>query len=281
MTDFNFQYEDPYHPRLMELLEREPIRRVIGNAVSGYEQLLLLRHWVASQWNASKPLPYPRHDAIEILDNARSGGGGFCGQFAMVYVQCCVALSHHARFIEIGSRTEPVVHFLTEVWIPELGKWAVMEPDSHLNAHYVLKGEKIPLSALEIHEKLVSDEIDQVDLVTMWPGRMPRNLFFKLHRPNNARKLTPQSYEQIRDKWVSHFYYLRVVFKQDFLSNPGRIIPYDDTFERYETSVEWRDDKTIPWEDSEYRVSYAPNKPLCRRETWSKEELNFRPRGVR
>lgn len=269
MSQFEFQYEDIYHPRLRELLEREPIRRVIANSANGFEQLLLLRHWVASQWIHRWPNPYPRHDAIEILENARAGGGGYCGQFAVVYLQCCLALSHHARFVELGSLTDPVSHFITEVWLPELGKWAVMEPDSTLNACYVLKGqEDIPLSALEIHEKVVADQIAQVDMVSMWP-----------RGPRGQRKRFP--YEMVRDKWVSQFYYLRVVFKQDFLSNPCRIIPHDDTFERYETAVEWRDDKTVPWEDSEHRVSYAPNKPLCRRETRCKEDLYFKPRGAR
>jgi len=268
MTDLNFQYEDPCHPRLMELLEREPIQQVIAPSKDDLEQLILLRHWVAWQWRAKKPRPYPRHDAIEILNNARSGGGGFCGQFAMLYIQCCVALSHHARTIEIGSKDNPVSHFLTEVWIPELQKWVVMEPDSNINAHYVLKGQKTPLSGLEIHEKVVNGQANQVELVSMWPGG-PR--FY------NKRV----SYEEGRDKWVNYFYYLRIVFKQDFLSKPCRIIPYDDTFERYETTIEWRDDKTIPWEKSEHRASHAPNQQLCRRETWRKEDLYFKPRGSR
>ena len=264
MSELKFEYEDLYHPRLKELREREPIQRVIFNGKNHFERLVLLRHWVASQWRHRRPNPYPPHDAIEILDSARAGGGGHCGQFGILYLQSCLAVGYQARAIEVGSRECVAVHFPIEVWIPDYQKWAVMEADSLLNCYYVLQGQGIPLSGLEIHDQVVTGNLEKVEMVTMWPGGIARTAIDE-----------PQA---IRQKWVERFYYLRVVFKQDFLSNPCLMEPPDNTFERYETAVEWLDEHTVPWERSEFSVPHLPNAPVCRRQTSRKEDLYFKPK---
>src|SRR5690349_13373752 len=67
------RYEDPSHPRLKELRERENLDAVVLPGRSEFENILAMKDWVAAQWPHSTPDPYPPWDAITILDWIRGG----------------------------------------------------------------------------------------------------------------------------------------------------------------------------------------------------------------
>ncbi|HBA59869.1 MAG TPA: hypothetical protein DCZ92_03425 [Elusimicrobia bacterium] len=135
--------EDLLHPRLRFLREREKLESVTASGRTQFEKIVALRKWTRSQWPPGSKFFYPPWDAVEILDLARKHKNyGFCAQYGVVFLQACLSMGIHARYLDI------VGHFVTEVWSDEFDKWILMDPNFDL--HYEKNG--IPLNAREICE---------------------------------------------------------------------------------------------------------------------------------
>lgn len=217
-----FRYESPWVSRLNELGLRERLDEVVGGSASEFQRVIVrLRDWVAAQFPTTYPDPYPPWDALVILDWIRSGiTGGFCGQYAQIFLQSLAYLGVPARYVEIGHTENPYSHFLTEVWSREYDKWVLMDPN--YNVHF--EGDGIPLSALEIHTALLRGAAATVTPV-LGPTRdgLPSPYWWPL-------------------QMVELFYYLRFDLKNDHLTNP------DNPYDMWNEVVEWRDSMTVPWE---------------------------------
>ena len=130
---YRFFEESAEHPRLRLLRQREKLDQVVAPGKTQFEKLVLLRKWAHGQWQSQdRPFYYPPWDALEILDLVRKHHNyGFCGQYAVVFTQACLALGMHARYVDVG-------HFLSEAWSEELNDWVVMDPTNDL--HYERDG---------------------------------------------------------------------------------------------------------------------------------------------
>jgi hypothetical protein len=151
-TSIPFEYEDPFHPRLVALRRKYKLDDVVAGAYSETEKLIKLRSWVSKQWKFKPPVDgkYPAWDADEILQGKR----GFCVQYAIVYMQCCISLGYQARFV-FGDQPGTIAagHEICEVWSNEHRKWILMDPNN--DEHYVDPATGIPLSMLETHDRLL------------------------------------------------------------------------------------------------------------------------------
>lgn len=241
------RFEDPGHPRLKQLRERENLDAVILPGRSEFENILAMKDWVAAQWPHSTPDPYPPWDAIDILDWIRGGvTGGFCGQYSQVLLQALAAFGYQARYVEIGTVDNPWAHFVVEAWSNNFNKWMVMDAD--FNVHYMRDG--IPLSAIDLHEALVNDNTSDIAVVL---------------GPTRAGHDDPHIYPQ---RTIEFYYYLRLLLKGNHLSD--QITPAID---RYNDSIEWSDGYTVPWEQSEVASIFVKerisNMTLSDRATWA------------
>ncbi len=241
------RYEDPSHPRLKELRERENLDAVVLPGRSEFENILAMKDWVAAQWPHSTPDPYPPWDAITILDWIRGGvTGGFCGQYSQVLLQALAAFGYQSRYIEIGSVDNPWAHFVVEVWSNDYNKWVVMDAD--YNVHFMRDG--IPLSAIDLHEALVRDRTSEITAVL---------------GPTRDGHGDPDTWPQ---RTIELYYYLRLILKGDHLSD--EITPAID---RYNDSLEWSDEYTVPWDQSEVPSIYVKerisNMTHSERATWA------------
>lgn len=234
------RYEHFDAPRIQELAAREGLDAVVAGAASEFEAVLKLRNWVASQFPFGEPNPYPPWDALIILDAIRAGlTEGFCAQYSQVMLQSLAALGIPARYIEVGKVDNPYAHFPLEVWLNSLNKWAVIDPS--LNIHYERNG--VPLSALEIHDALVSGTADAVEVVegAHRAGRPSLD-----HWPLRTRSL---------------FYYVRYHLKADHV-----FAPYEAPFDRWGDMIEFSDHRTVPWESSTV-VAPFPKEQMTARST--------------
>jgi len=142
----NFIWQNPANPLLIRLREREELDSLLKESSSEIERFTVLQNWTRSQWEPGTPNPYPKWNAIEILDSIRAGKtGGFCGQYTQVFVQALASLGYQARYVELRG------HVTVEVWSNELGKWILMDPfyglvflrkGTRLNAHEVYRAVK-------------------------------------------------------------------------------------------------------------------------------------------
>lgn len=150
-----FEYEPLDHPSPKKLRELYKLDEVVAGAKSRFERIVRLNHWVSQQWKWHPPDPYPNWDALELLEKQPNGEslGGFCGQYAIVMVQCCVAMGMQARYVFGDFR--PVIngHEVVEVWSDGHGKWVLMDPD--MDRYYTDRASGIPLNALDLHRAIL------------------------------------------------------------------------------------------------------------------------------
>jgi len=151
-TSMPFAYEDFRHPKLAELRAKYKLDEVAAPGKTEFERLLLLRNWVSAQWKY-KPATdgYPAWDADEILTQKK----GFCVQYAIVYMQCCLSLGYNARFVfGYHPGVMDTGHEVTEVWSNEFSRWILM--DANANLHHGDAATDEPLGMLEIHDRMVA-----------------------------------------------------------------------------------------------------------------------------
>jgi len=149
-TSIPFAYEDYKNPRLAALREKYKLDEVVAAGKTEFEKMVILRDWVSRQWKYDPPGDYyPQWDADDIITHKT----GFCVQYAITYMQCCLAMGWQARFVfgyqpGIGSG-----HEVNEVWSNQYGKWIFM--DANGNRHHVDPPTGEPLSILEVHDRMV------------------------------------------------------------------------------------------------------------------------------
>lgn len=241
------RYEHFDAPRVQQFAAREGIEAIVAGAATEFDAVLRLREWVASQFPFGEPDPYPPWDAMIILDAIRAGiSEGFCAQYSQVMLQSLAALGMPARYIEVGKIDNPYAHFPLEVWFNTLNKWVVIDPS--LNIHYERNG--IPLSALEIHDALVSGTADAVTVVE------------GAHRDGRP----PLDQWPLRTK--SLYYYVRYHLKADHVSAPG-----EPSFDRWGDMIEFSDSRTTPWESSLIDAPF-PKEQMTARSTSDRAVVN-------
>jgi len=225
-------FEDLGHPSLVSLREREHLDDIVAGELNDFDKLVRLRNWVATQWKFGNPEPYPPWDALIILDWIRNGKtGGFCGNYSIVFGQALMSLGWpHVRFVEIGTQENPICHFLVEVWHSQQRKWVILDATGGAGGTFTRNG--LYLNALEMHEAWMSNDLNGITY-----NRPPD------YSPSGTH---PHDLEA----WAACYYYLRVVWRQNFLSDPPPFWNVNNTFDRYHDCVEWYDPRVVQWEDS-------------------------------
>lgn len=173
-----FQWEDFCHPTLQALREKYDLDGVVAGAESDLQRTVLLRDWLKARWDHDQPLVSPPWDAAYILDHTDKKIESFyCVHYSLAYMQLCLALGIPARLVNLhrGICALPLAqrgygqemdaanpcdeHVLNEVWLDDLGKWAVMDVD--FDIHYTRAG--VPLSGLEIHDLLAAGRLAELE----------------------------------------------------------------------------------------------------------------------
>jgi hypothetical protein len=143
-TRFHFTY-DPVDV-LHTYREQEDLDSIVVNVSTHFEKVLRLLHWAREQWEPGRPDPYPPINAQQILQAIRTGQtGGFCAQYNYVFVQAVQSFGMRARYVTIRN------HEVTEVWIPEFGKWVCFDP---LYTAYYTNQAQVPLSVYEVYKSV-------------------------------------------------------------------------------------------------------------------------------
>ncbi len=225
-------------PRIQQLAARERLEAVVAGAADEFETVLKLKDWVAAQFPHTNPDPYPPWDALIILDAIRGGlTGGFCAQYSQIMLQSLAALGLPARYVEVGTIANPYSHYPIEFWSNQFNKWVLLDVD--FNLHFERNG--LPLSALDVHDALVSGAAASVEVVE---GA------FRTGHPSPAD--WPLGTQEL-------YYYLRYHLKADHVWAPA-----EAPFDRWNDMIEWTDSRTVPWELSTVPSSFPKEKLTAR-----------------
>ncbi len=153
LSSYNFEYENPLHPKLKELRKKYKLDEVIKGCDSEFEKMLKLKSWVAKQWYWHLPGPKSgmiKWDALDILKTDKNGKvkGGFCLHYAIVYMQVLQSFGFNARVVNTNYAVWGG-HEMTEVWSNQFGKWILMDPE--YDTYFSDSKTGVPLNALELH----------------------------------------------------------------------------------------------------------------------------------
>ncbi len=158
-TGYPFAYADTGgNTYLRELRDEYDLTGVIADATSDRERALRVLDWTNRQWKGhGKKLP-TNNDALTILEEADSGRKFRCVEYATVASAALSSLGMPSRRLGLKKKTvETAVagggHMVTEVWLADEGKWAVL--DGEYNLMPVANGKA--LNAVEFKRALQSD----------------------------------------------------------------------------------------------------------------------------
>jgi len=232
---YAFRRENHAHPGLTELRSRFALD-VVTSTGSELERAVRLRSWVNAQWTHGIPLAYPPYDSLVILERARGGEQFLCMHYAVVLVQCCLALGIQARVVNLHrgvadtypigdeAAVEPAVdeHVISEVYCSDARRWVVMDPD--FDCHFEQNGE--PLSAWEIHRAYLFGE----QLVAVkGPGAAPYDALLAGDRAGPLLG-AERADESAKGEWyertlASYYAHVSLLMRNDFLSDPDGPVP--------------------------------------------------------
>lgn len=179
-TVHSFNWEDFQHSTLGKVREKYHLDDVIADAKTDLERVCLLRDWVKSRWNHDQPIVCPPWDVSYLLDHTDKHIESFyCLHYSIAFMQCCASLGIPARLINLhrGINTTPFEgrgygkeydpenpndeHVVNEVWLNDLGKWAMMDVD--FDIHY--ETNQIPLNAVEIHNLVIDKKFEAMTVM--------------------------------------------------------------------------------------------------------------------
>lgn len=153
-TSIPFEYERWSESHLKQLRKMYKLEKVVAGARTELEKMVLLRNWVTRQWTyLPHGLPHPEWDALEILERK----SGVCVQYAIVYMQCALALGMQTRFVfgqvpygrVLGATTGG--HEVNEFWSNDHRRWMYMDPRE--DNTFLDAATNLPASMLEVHEE--------------------------------------------------------------------------------------------------------------------------------
>ena len=227
-----FAFDSPQHPKIVQLRNEYKLDELTKHAKTDIERAAALMTWVAG----APEIRHPRSRCVQRLERggsvgpAKKGQVVWCGQAAMVFQQACLAVGMPSRFIELGIPQTPACHFTTEVFLREHGKWAVVDatPLNEFKVYYTVDG--VPQSALDMHRHVVNGTMDKV---------------VEVH-PDRSHKV------EKKDSPAWTFYYVRWLTRCDVVTNTPQYIDLEHVFDKRWHTVEWTDDKTIPWEQQKH-----------------------------
>jgi hypothetical protein len=236
-----FIFDRPSHAKIQQLRSEYKLDDVVRDAKTDLDRAVALKAWTFGSLVYGRPAAKVFKDwsAIALLEGAKRNETVWCGQAAMVFQQACISQGMACRFVETGVQHNPANHFLVEVYLREFEKWAVIDSTAHkdFDVYYTVK--ETPQSALEMHQHVVNKTLETVTEVRPTgkrPGadRVPTNLFYYL-------------------RWLTH---------NDVVTNTPRYNHMEDVFDKRWHTVEWTDEKTIPWEKQNLSMWYVRNERL-------------------
>lgn len=144
---------------LRRLRTENNLLELIKNAKNDTEKALLIMDWTHHQWEHNGSNTPSKPDALTILAEARQGKKFRCVEYGTVLSSALLSVGMKAR--QVGLQTRDVEktrlgagHVLAEVWLADLGKWALI--DGQFNLMPTRDG--VPLNAVELQNAIVQKQ---------------------------------------------------------------------------------------------------------------------------
>ncbi|MBR5963706.1 MAG: transglutaminase domain-containing protein [Bacteroidaceae bacterium] len=125
-----------------------------------WTKALSISQFVASNIPHDNQKIQPQHrNAIDLWEYTKNVAPAFnCRMHSILTFELMLAAGLDARYVTCLPEDEDDTdcHVVNEVWLPELGKWAMIDTD--MDGHFISDLDGVPLSLKEIREHYISGE---------------------------------------------------------------------------------------------------------------------------
>ena len=125
-----------------------------------WTKALAIGKFVASNIPHDNQAEWPEHvNAIGLWEYTRDVAPAFnCRLHSILSFELMLAAGLDARYVTClpEDENDSDCHVVNEVWLPEMGKWAMIDTDS--GGYYYSDGNGVPLSLKEIRDRYISGE---------------------------------------------------------------------------------------------------------------------------
>ena len=125
-----------------------------------WTKALAIGKFVASNIPHDNQAEYPEHvNAIGLWEYTRDVAPAFnCRLHSILSFELMLAAGLNARYVTClpEDENDSDCHVVNEVWLPEMGKWAMIDTDS--GGYYYSDVNGVPLSLKEIRDRYISGE---------------------------------------------------------------------------------------------------------------------------
>lgn len=154
-NDFNplvrFIYSDTTENTFLRQLRKDyGLQDMVSGCKSDLESLYKVMNWTSSLWKHSGDSNPSKSDAITILKEASEGGRFRCVEYAIVLSSALNSIGIKSRVVALKTKSVETMeygagHVLTEVYLREIEKWIMADPQFNLIPFY----EDSPLNTIE------------------------------------------------------------------------------------------------------------------------------------
>lgn len=200
-----YQWEDFKNPKLIQLRRKFKLDKVIAGEKDEFKQQLLLKDWVHKVLPSGNPSKdYSKKSSIEILKDVAKGRKFWCTQYALVFLQCGLALGWYTRKLGIDTDhkfgEEEMHHGVVDIWSNQFQKWYII--DSTKNIHF--EKDNVPLNALEIRKEYLKNKAKNIKGII---GDYERSISFD----ENSRGFDSPS----------NYFWFFISLRNNFFEKPG------------------------------------------------------------
>lgn len=242
-------FENASAPQLAELRERLPKALQIRATQGQFAEINQIRHYVSQLWYHGSPHPeYPEWNALDILKrNLQYGHGGMCIQFSIVFLQTLQALGYQARHINVFN------HETVEVYVDELMKWVLVDPESVFDSYEFNTNTGVPVSGLEQHKYFLKRYGFTAAHPIPWASPLPWCNWTATGVPETPQPLEISTFTDwinnpdpaLRPPQHNLAGFLRLIPRNDFLTRPTpRPVAQGTTYWAWSGYLCWYDDAT-------------------------------------
>ncbi|RSK44082.1 transglutaminase-like domain-containing protein [Hymenobacter rigui] len=158
---YSFQFSSAKTAYLTRFREMFGLNEVIAKETTDLGRARALCQWVHFRLEHDGHKQFKSQDPFAILKAAQAGQQVQCVEFGLVLAAAFNAVGIPARPLylkaeDVQTRTSAAGHALAEAWLPDLGKWVMVDAQADI----IPMLGTTPLNAVELQQALAADKED-------------------------------------------------------------------------------------------------------------------------
>lgn len=197
----HFLWLDEDHQYLKELRDRYHLGNLVNDEMDDVTKVEVVMNWVSSLWEHNGGNVPDHSDPLYILEQVSKGNQFRCVEYAVVLNGCLNALGLRSRMLflkteDCETREYGAGHVVVEVYIPELSKWIMADPQFNVVAF----NNNVPLNAVELAQSNKSSVVIKQafdDSFSYYDWILPYLFYFSIRFDNRVNERSNRGKKQL------------------------------------------------------------------------------------